>query len=179
VTADHAGADRAGDTFRALGLVPGRDLTDDDVRAAWRRIAAATHPDRADGGDPERFAVAAAAYTALRTPSGQGEPLADLAAARAAGRTSGQRPVSHRFSSRSPAAVTRFAARVRGGRPRRLALRAAVALAVSAAAVTAIGLQPAAPALITGTITWLILTGRRDLAPAPPPPPPGPRTAGS
>ena len=34
------------------GCLRGPDLTDDDVRAAWRRIAAATHPDRDDGGDP-------------------------------------------------------------------------------------------------------------------------------
>ena len=66
------------DPFAALGLPPRADLTDDDVRAAWRRIATATHPDRADGGDPGRFAVAAAAYTVLRTRSGRGEALADL-----------------------------------------------------------------------------------------------------
>ncbi len=65
--------------FAALGLPARPGLTDDEVRAAWRRVAAATHPDRADGGDPDRFAVAAAAYTALRTRSGRGEALADLA----------------------------------------------------------------------------------------------------
>ena len=67
------------DPFAALGLAARPDLTDDDVRAAWRRIAAVTHPDRADGGDPARFAAAAAAYTALRTRYGRGEALADLA----------------------------------------------------------------------------------------------------
>jgi len=67
------------DPFAALGLAAWPDLTDDDVRAAWRRIGAATHPDRADGGDPARFAAAAAAYTALRTRYGRGEALADLA----------------------------------------------------------------------------------------------------
>jgi curved DNA-binding protein CbpA len=67
--------------FAALGLAARPDLSDDDVRAAWRRVAAATHPDRADGGDPDRFAGAAAAYTTLRTRSGRGEALADLAAA--------------------------------------------------------------------------------------------------
>src|SRR5258708_3775828 len=49
--------------FEILGLAADSQLTDDDVRAAWRRIAAATHPDRADGGDSEAFAAAAAAYT--------------------------------------------------------------------------------------------------------------------
>jgi len=46
-----------------------------------------------------------------------------------------------------------------------LALRVAVASGVSAGAVTAVGWQPAAPALITGALTWLTLTARHDLAP--------------
>lgn len=54
--------------FGVLGLPTRADLTDDEVRAAWRRIAAATHPDRPDGGDPPTFAAAAAAYATLRTP---------------------------------------------------------------------------------------------------------------
>ncbi|HTP14386.1 MAG TPA: hypothetical protein VMK13_00950 [Streptosporangiaceae bacterium] len=165
--AGRPGGSQASDPFGALGLAAGRDLTDDDVRAAWRRIAAATHPDRADGGDPQRFAVAAAAYTALRTASGRGEVLADLAAGQAAGRAWPRRPVSYRVSGRHPAAAVRLTARVRGGRPWRLALRCLAVLAVGATAAAAIGLQPATPALITGAITWLILTGRRDLAPAP------------
>jgi hypothetical protein len=69
-----------GDPFTALGLPARPGLTDDDIRAAWRRVAAATHPDRADGGDAARFAAAAAAYTELRTRSGRGEAYADLAA---------------------------------------------------------------------------------------------------
>ena len=71
---------RAGDPFRAIGLEPRSELGDDDIRAAWRRIAAATHPDRPDGGDPAAFARAAAAYAALRSPAGRGEALADLLA---------------------------------------------------------------------------------------------------
>jgi hypothetical protein len=85
--------------FAALGLAGRPDLTDDDVRAAWRRVAAATHPDRADGGDPERFAGAAAAYTALRTRSGRGEALADLAAAAGSPRTGSSRTGSSRTGS--------------------------------------------------------------------------------
>jgi curved DNA-binding protein CbpA len=65
------------DPFAALGLAASPDLTDDDVRAAWRRVAAATHPDRADGGDPAAFAVAASAYSDLRTRFGRNEALAD------------------------------------------------------------------------------------------------------
>jgi hypothetical protein len=67
------------DPFALLGLPPRAELTDDEVRAAWRRIAAATHPDREDGGDPARFGAAAAAYVLLRTSFGRGEALADLA----------------------------------------------------------------------------------------------------
>ena len=67
------------DPFSTLGLPARPGLTDDEVRAAWRRIAAASHPDRADGGDPARFAAAAAAYTVLRTQFGRSEALADLA----------------------------------------------------------------------------------------------------
>jgi curved DNA-binding protein CbpA len=75
---------READPFATLGLPAQPGLGDDEVRAAWRRMAAATHPDRADGGDPARFAAAAAAYTTLRTRFGRGEALADLA--RPAGR---------------------------------------------------------------------------------------------
>jgi curved DNA-binding protein CbpA len=70
----------ADDPFSTLGLPAWAGLTDDDVRAAWRRIAAATHPDREDGGDPVRFGAAAAAYMLLRTSFERGEALADLAA---------------------------------------------------------------------------------------------------
>ncbi len=158
-------SDRA-DPFAALGLAPRVDLTDDEVRAAWRRVAAATHPDREDGGDPRRFAVAAAAYTALRTRFGRGEALADLAAGPASvGRSGWRLPVKPRFSRIRPRRVTRFAARIRAGRPRRLALRVLAALAASAVAVIAAGFHPAAPALITGAATWLACTARRDLAP--------------
>jgi curved DNA-binding protein CbpA len=40
------------DPFTALGLPVRPDLSDEQVRAAWRQVAAATHPDRPDGGDP-------------------------------------------------------------------------------------------------------------------------------
>ena len=56
--------------FEALGLPERPDLTDEDVRAAWRKIAAATHPDRPDGGDLARYTAASAAYAELRTPLG-------------------------------------------------------------------------------------------------------------
>ena len=63
--------------FDALGL-PRPDLTDEQVRAAWRVIAAATHPDRPGGGDVARYTAATAAYAVLRTPWGRSEAFADL-----------------------------------------------------------------------------------------------------
>ena len=152
------------DPFTVLGLPARPEVGDGEVRAAWRRIAAATHPDRADGGDPARFAAAAAAYTTLRTRSGRGEALADLAARRP--RAGVPRPGA--AGGRRPRlGLARLPARVRHGRPARLALRLAVVAAVSAAAVAVDGWMPATPALITGVLTWLLLTARHDLAPPP------------
>lgn len=141
--------------FEALGLPATAELTDDDVRSAWRRVAAATHPDREDGGDPERFAAAAAAYTALRTSSGRGDLLAAAVPATVAAAAAG--PVL--------ASAAGLLRRARRGRPWRLALRLLAAVCASAAAVAAGGWQPATPALLTGALTWLVLTARHDLAP--------------
>jgi hypothetical protein len=128
--------------FEVLGL-PATDLTDDEVRAAWRRIAASTHPDLEDGGDPAAFAAAAAAYTQLRTASGRGEALAEL---------------------RDPAhtAARGRAARLNRRGWLRLAARLLVAAAVVALAVAVVGWQPASVAILAGMMTWLLLTGRRD-----------------
>ncbi len=60
-----------------------------------------------------------------------------------------------------------FPARIRRGRPRRLLIRAAVAAVLSLAVLQLIPGTAAAPADITGLLTWLVLTGRRDLAPPP------------
>ena len=143
---------RQADPFTVLGLPATPGLTDDEVRTAWRRIASATHPDRADGGDPARFAAAAAAYTALRTQFGRAETLADLA--RAGG---GPGP--------GGAVAGRWWSRARRGRPVRVALRAVAAAAASLGFVLAAGARPATPALITGALTWLVLTAGHDLAP--------------
>ncbi|HEY6500491.1 MAG TPA: hypothetical protein VIZ20_13755 [Streptosporangiaceae bacterium] len=144
----------SGDPFAALGLPARPDLTDDEVRAAWRRVAAATHPDRDDGGDPPVFAAAAAAYTDLRTAAGRREALAD----RPTPRRRGQRRRGQRRQGRGRG-------RVRRGRPLILGLRLAVATAVSLAAVLAAGAQPASYAVIAAALTWLIRTARRELAP--------------
>jgi hypothetical protein len=138
-----------GDPFDALGLDRCGDLADDEIRAAWRRVAAATHPDRADGGDPPAFAAAAAAYTMLRTRTGRGEALADLLAPAAPARPG----------------VTALGRRIRRGRPLVVALRVLAAVGVSLIAVLAAGWQqPATPAVITGAVTWLLLTARSDLS---------------
>lgn len=129
------------DPFAVLGLSARPDPSDDDIRAAWRRIAAAVHPDRADGGDPARFAEAAAAYTMLRTVTGRREAYADLAARRGG------------------------PGRIRRGRPAVLALRLVVAAGISAGALAVAGPEPATLALIAGALTWLARTGYRELAP--------------
>jgi hypothetical protein len=46
-----------------------------------------------------------------------------------------------------------------------LLLRVVIAVAVSAAVAIVAGSEPATPALIVGAATWLLLTGRHDLAP--------------
>jgi hypothetical protein len=153
---------RPPDPFAALGLAARPDLTDDDIRAAWRRVATATHPDREDGGDPARFAAAAAAYTQLRTAFGRGEAMADAQS----GRTRAPEGTLRAGAVlRLPTAAVRLAARIRRGRPARLALRVLAAAAASAAALAVAGSQPAGPALATGAVTWLVLTARHDLAP--------------
>ena len=154
----------ATDPFTILGLQPSPGLSDQDIRIAWRQAASNTHPDREDGGDPEQFAAAAAAYTTLRTRSGRGEALADLGAAPPRAPKARRRPASAR-QPRLPQAAAQLASRARHGRPARLALRILAAAAASTAAAAAAGPHPAAPALITGAATWLILTARHDLAP--------------
>jgi len=146
--------------FDALGVPASPELTDDDVRSAWRRIAAATHPDREDGGDPAAFAAAAAAYTLLRTPAGRDEALADVSEP-AIGRVPGG-PVPGKSSLPSAAATIGW--RIRHGRPARLAVRLLVATAAAAIAIAIAGWQPASIAVLTGALTWLLRTGRPDLA---------------
>jgi len=132
----------ADDPFATLGLPARADLPDEEVRAAWKRIAAATHPDRDDGGDAARFGAAAAAYDALRTSFGRGEALADLGRAGA-----------------------RTRARTRGGRSGwRLASRVTAAAAAMVTCVLVAGWTPGTVGLLTGLLTWVAVTGgwRRD-----------------
>ncbi|HXJ25510.1 MAG TPA: hypothetical protein VNH17_07415 [Streptosporangiaceae bacterium] len=160
-TGRRGGQSGAAETFGALGLPADPALTDDEVRMAWRRIAAATHPDRADGGAPAAFAAAAAAYNLLRTSTGRGEVLADAAAPLTG---PAPHPRARRWALTWP---TGLAWRVRHGRPWRLAARAAASLALCAAVLAVTGSRPAGPALVTGVLTWFVLTARGDLAPGP------------
>jgi hypothetical protein len=171
--------------FAVLGLPERPDLNDETVRAAWRAIAADTHPDRADGGDLDRYTQASAAFAELNTPWGRSEAYADLVErARREGRFDddddepGTAPLpavpaaaSLRLHPVPPSqlvlALVWLPSRVRCGRPLRLLTRAAIAAGLSLAVLALIPGQPAAPADIAGLITWFVLTGRKDLAPPP------------
>jgi curved DNA-binding protein CbpA len=152
------------DPFTTLGLPAWAGLTDEDVRAAWRRIAAATHPDREDGGEPARFGAAAAAYATLRTSFGRGEALADLGPGGRPGR--GRRRAgrgSHRATGRGAHAGWLRAGRAgrgwAGERPGSLVpgwglgLRVASAAVLAAATVAAVGVTPATIGLLAGALT--------------------------
>jgi curved DNA-binding protein CbpA len=162
--------------YLVLGLPVRPDVTDDEVRAAWRRIAAATHPDLPDGGDPGRFAEAAAAYADLRTGYGRTEAYADLftspsrisenaAVARNRADAAAASAAPARKVRVATTRLTRLLRRARRGRPAILALRLLVATALVAIAVTIAGWQPATLAIAVGAFTWLTLTARYDLAP--------------
>jgi hypothetical protein len=173
------------DPFLALGLPPQAGLTDDDVRAAWRRIAAATHPDRDDGGDPARFGAAAAAYAQLRTGYGRGEALAglDSRASRDRRRSRASRGIrrgrpgvlASRGIWRGRPGVLASRGIWRGrpgvlaaggiwrGRPGLLALRVVVAAGSGALVVAAAGWTPATVGVLAGALTWLVATARHDL----------------
>jgi hypothetical protein len=144
--------------FDALGLPSDPALTDEQVRAAWRAIAAATHPDRPDGGDLARYTQASAAYAELRTPWGRSEAWADLI--EHLHDTTPLPPVPPGWEGRPPPSIRPLLLlpeRIWHGRPLRLAIRA----------ITAAALSMAVLALITGLILWFALTARSDLAPPP------------
>jgi hypothetical protein len=162
------------DPFEALGLPARPDLSDEQVRTAWKSIAAATHPDRPDGGDLARYTQASAAYAELRTPWGRSEAWADLAEqARLHGAEPDTSPLPVVPGEALPPPVSpllglgRLPARIRRGRPLRLLIRAGVTAGLCLAVLALIPGQPAAPADVGGLIAWFVLTGRRDLAPPP------------
>jgi len=156
----------ARDPFAALGLRPSPGLTDDDIRAAWRRIAASTHPDREDGGDPAAYREASAAYTVLRTAWGRSEAYADLRTGMFPRDLPPPRPPSPRPPLSPWHAAALVPSRIRHGRPGRLLLRILAAALVLIVLHSGAGTPPIA-GLITGIGTWLVLTSRGDLAPPP------------
>ena len=161
--------------FEALSLPARPDLSDEQVRAAWRQIAAATHPDRPDGGDLARYTAASAAYAELRTPWGRSEAYADVMEADDGPVTAplpavpGERAVpGEAVPPWQPLiALAQLPARIRRGRPRRLLLRAVIAAALSLLVLRLIPGTAAAPADVFGLGLWFVLTGRKDLAPPP------------
>lgn len=163
------------DPFTVLGLPARPEVGDDEVRAAWRRIAAATHPDRADGGDLARYTAASAAYAELRTPWGRSEVWADLAAQADRSEEPVTAPLPVVPGELLPPVppwqplidLGRLPARIRRGRPLRLLIRAGVAVLASLAVLALIPGTAAAPADVGGLVVWFVLTGRRDLAPPP------------
>jgi hypothetical protein len=156
------------DPFTALGLPRRPDLSDEQVRAAWRQVATATHPDRTDGGDPARYAAASAAYAILRTAWGRSEAHADLAAPPLTRRVVPAAAIAAR-----PLRLTRWRAlavvpaRIWHGRPGRLMLRIAAAVVLAVLATRTGSGTPATAGLVTGIGVWLVLTVRADLAPPP------------
>jgi hypothetical protein len=174
--------------FAILGLPERPDLDDQTVRAAWRAIAAATHPDRPDGGDLARYTQASAAYHELNTPWGRSEAYADLAdQAWAKGLADAYPdyfpgpgadltddtpeiliiPPPPFWFAHPLAALAQIPARIIHGRPLRMLLRAAVAALLCLGVLALIPGQPAEPALVLGLILWFVLTARADLAPPP------------
>ena len=160
--------------FEALGLPARPDLTDEQVRAAWRAIAAATHPDRADGGNLAAYTAASAAYAQLRTPWARSEAWADLAERAGNGPDTAPIPVLRipREEEAPPPwqpflALVQVPARIGHGRPLRLLIRGAAAAAVAVGVLQLIPGSPAAPADVLGVALWFVLTARSDLAPPP------------
>jgi hypothetical protein len=152
--------------FDALGLPTDPDLTDAPIHAAWRKIAAATHPDRPDGGDLARYTQASAAYAQLNSPWGRSEAYADLLDGLPD--TTPLPPVTWTPPlPRTIRPVRALPARILHGRPLRLIIRAAIAAALSLVVLWLIPGQPAAPADVAGLIAWFAVTGRADLAPPP------------
>ncbi len=155
--------------FTVLGLPTDPDVTDEQVRAAWRAIAAATHPDRPDGGDITRYTAAANAYAQLRTAWGRSEAYADLTADLPGTVASASGPPHGRAGLRAGLLGTAMLlpARICHGRPRHLALRAVLTALLSLAVLNLLPGQPSGPAVVTGLVTWFVLTARGDLAPPP------------
>jgi hypothetical protein len=155
--------------FDALGLPTRPDLTDEQVREAWRAIAAATHPDCEEGGDLPRYTQASAAFAQLRTPWSRSEAYADVMEGQPD--TTPLPPVPAAFETDRPPLTYRplllLPERIWHGHPLRLALRAIIAACLSLVVLVLVPGTPAAPADVFGLVLWFALTARSDLAPPP------------
>jgi hypothetical protein len=152
--------------FTALGLPVRADLSDAQVRTAWRDIAAQTHPDRPGGGDITAYTAAATAYAQLRTSWGRSEAYADMAVTQP--HVPAPEPPAPRWPGGSLGPGLRLVpARIRHGRPIRLLARALAAALFSLLVLALIPGQAAGPAIITGLVIWFFFTARADLAPPP------------
>ena len=146
--------------FAALGLDARPDLTDAQVRDAWRTAAAATHPDRPDGGDPaaqrrlDGAADPVGTVGGLRRPPRAHHPATPAASSPGAGQAvpAGHGDPCGKGPARAPAHPGHPHPARRHSGARCLALRA--------------GLAPIAGTL-AGIALWLGLTARGDLAPPP------------
>jgi hypothetical protein len=153
--------------FAALGLPADPHLTDEQIRQAWRAIATQTHPNRPDGGNITRYTAAASAYAQLRTAWGRSEAYADLTAAQAHVPAPAPAPLPSPPGVGLLRSAALLPARIRHGRPARLLARAVAAAALSVLVLHAIPGQASGPAVVTGLITWFVLSARGDLAPPP------------
>ena len=154
--------------FEALGLPTRPDLDDEQVRAAWRAIAKATHPDRPDGGDPAWYAQASAAYHQIGSPWGRSEAYADMLDAQNGGTTPLPLLVHDPAPARSTYRPLRLLpSRIVHGRPLRLLIRAAACAGLSLLVLRLIPGTAAAPADVFGLGWFFVLTARSDLAPPP------------
>jgi hypothetical protein len=155
--------------FDALGLPADPALTDEQVHAAWRQIAAATHPDRPDGGDLARYTQASAAYAALNSPWGRSEAYADLIEGHP-GEDTTPLPVITFTPDQPPPGIRPLRLlpyRIIHGRLLRMLTRAAIAALLCLLVLYLIPGTAAAPADIAGLIVGFAVTARSDLAPPP------------
>jgi hypothetical protein len=174
--------------FAVLGLPEWPDLDDETVDAAWRAIAAETHPDRPDGGNLARYTQATAAYFELHSPWGRSEAFADLLeAAWAEGRYDaypghyppGYDPDDPDDLALLPAGpweaglgpvpleeilhqLAQIPARFRRGHPVRLAIRAAVIAGLCLTVLTVFPGRPWTGFSVAALTGYLVLSAARE-----------------